>query len=284
MPLERNWLTIGAVGGTVAALGLLSKPTGQSHVPSLTATPATTNRFGLGLVATAQADVGVVETGSNTGPRVDQMLATYGARAVNWCAAAVGTWIRETAARMGVRSPIPGSASAKETMRQFQNELNPAVSWLPIEILRARPELVQAGMVPVWTRGAPGSWMGHIGVCVSPAANGAFQSVEGNAGTVGDRVVQASRQLGAESLLGMGIFHDRAIFGGMGVGYPNDPAGVPTFTSLQSASLIARADATQSRDVVAQADARLRTAETLRYAAIGLGALTLAYAAVKIAE
>jgi hypothetical protein len=181
--------------------------------------------FASALVDAASVDVGVLEGSS----RVTQMLANYGIhQPVNWCAVAVGSWIRDAANALGVPMPIPGSASAKSTMLQFQNANNPAVAWVPADLARQQPSYVQPGTVVIWQRGDAGSWLGHIGVVTSSASNGGFSTIEGNDAGTGDRVARGQRRLDAGSLLGFGVFTGKAPSGMLGA--TAIPPGADVFT------------------------------------------------------
>lgn len=190
LPAMKPWEIALAVAGGVAGVWLLADfVRGRSQ-----------GAFGRELVKQAALDLGITET---TDPeRVGQILSTYGLpSSSDWCAAAVGTWVRQAAGALGVAPPIAGSPGAKATMAQFQA----LGQWLTPAQIASDPTLVSPGMVPVWQRGAPGSWTGHIGV-VSSAAGTSFTSIEGNAGPVGGAVVESLHDVGSAALLGMGFF------------------------------------------------------------------------------
>lgn len=171
--------------------------------------PALSSSFGNKVVAGARHDLGTVEGSS----RVSQMLANFGIHfQVNWCAVAVGTWVKDAAARAGVAMPIAGSASAKSTMVEFQDTSNPRVGWVYANALQSNPSLVAPGMVVIWQRGPTASWLGHIGVVTANLGNGKFRSIEGNAGSGAGAVVESTHDLSASSLLGMGFFRDDAVY------------------------------------------------------------------------
>ncbi len=176
--------------------------------PALAAARAT--HFGAELAEAAARDLGVAETSPNSGPRIDEMLGNYSISHANWCAAAVGTWIRDAAKRRGVAPPITGSASSKITMAQFQDPSNLRVAWVGAAELRADPSLVAPGMVSVWTRGDPAGALGHIGVVAEVLGDGAYASIEGNSGPDSDRVQRNVRRIDDANLLGMGIVLDDA--------------------------------------------------------------------------
>jgi len=140
---------------------------------------------------------------ANTGGEIDRWLAEVGAGSPNnWCAAAVAHWLRLACARLDVKSPIAGSAGAKATMAQFQA----AARWVSAADVRAnRGHELKAGMVPVWHRGKPGAWTGHIGVLESVPSDGIhFVSIEGNSGPQTNEVARMTRRLDDPNLLGFG--------------------------------------------------------------------------------
>jgi hypothetical protein len=108
--------------------------------------------------------------------------------------------------------------------------------WLPIEALRADPSVIAAGMVPVWQRGAAGSWMGHIGVTEGPATGTTFPTIQGNAGPTGGAVVRYNSDLLNPNLLGMGYFVDSKLQRSPGLGYLNAPTGISYFTPSAGAT------------------------------------------------
>ncbi len=185
--------------------------------------------FASAVLERAQSDVGIVETSPNDSARIRRMLENVGVTIpANWCAAAVATWIHEAAASLGVPPPIAGSASVLATVQQFQDAKNDRVSWIDVAALRANPALVLPGMVVAWSRGGASSGLGHIGIVERGGSS--FATIEGNAGANADRVVRSVHDLTSDSLLGMGRFDDRAIFGDVaGVGYRNNPPGAALF-------------------------------------------------------
>jgi len=219
-----NLVVLGALAGLLVGAAALSRRAKASTVDT------SGSVFGAQLVEHARGDLGVVETTDNGGPRIDEMLANYGfaGQHVNWCAAATGTWVIETARAMGVASPIHGSASAKSTMEQMQDLGNPKVGWLDVAVLRANPDLITQGMLAVWTRGPTSSHLGHIGVVEGRSGPSTFMVIAGNAGANADRVLEYSSDLSDPNLLGMGYFNDAEILPTT-TGYLPDPAGVELF-------------------------------------------------------
>ena len=124
----------------------------------------------------------------------------------NWCAAALRSWMVRAAERLGIAMPIDGSAGAQATMAQFKA----AGLWITAATARAHPDLIVAGMVPVWDRASAAEpWAGHIGVTSGPVAvvGRVFPTVEGNSGPAADRVIAWSvRLLDDPKLFGFGRF------------------------------------------------------------------------------
>lgn len=145
-----------------------------------------TGPFGAAVLTEALKDqaagIGEAPGTNNAGPLLAPYFAEFGqSMPQNWCAMAVGTWIRRAAAARDVARPIEGSMGAKATMAQLQR----AGAWQSAAALRARPGQLVPGMVVVWDRSDPArpetSWWGHIGIVAEVEASGAFRSVEGNA-------------------------------------------------------------------------------------------------------
>ena len=156
-----------------------------------------------GSLATLQAArdalrAGVVETGPNTGPVVDEYLRAVGiAPPANWCAAAVSAWIRAGYKSLGRNPPVDGGAQAKGFITKFEK----LGRWIPKDKIRNE---VPPGSVIIWWRGDPASWTGHIGI-VEQFDGTTFQTIEGNSGPKGDRVARMVRKLNDEHLLGIGV-------------------------------------------------------------------------------
>ena len=150
--------------------------------------------------AQADLDAGVEETNPNDGPRIREYLANYNLPGgYDWCAAALGTWLREAAAATGLPAPIKGSPGALVTKGQFQK----AGLWIAKDTLTKHT--VQPGMVPIWTRGDPAKGQGHIGIIAAVhEVNGkpVFSSIEGNHES---KVALVLHTLDEDRLLGMGI-------------------------------------------------------------------------------
>ena len=202
--------TVYVLAGSATALSLVAL---WALWPSSLLVFPTTSRFGADVLAQAKKDLSV--TGSGSADRVAQMLATFGITTeANWCAAATGSWIRQAATADGVATPLPGSAGAQATMRQFQAGGTKA-GWIAAGDLRKVPGMISLGMVPVWTRGPAGSGQGHIGVVSQTDGRGGFSSIEGNAGSgSGGSVLEESHAVSSNALLGMGYFKDAGIFAG----------------------------------------------------------------------
>lgn len=156
-----------------------------------------------GALEAARVDLArpTVETGPNSGPRIDQMLAEVHMPPGNpWCAAALTAWMRAGAASARVPPPLAGGALARDWIPQFQA----LDRWHDVAELRAGRGL-RAGDVLVWRRGPSHTTMGHIGIAESVSPQGdTAHTLEGNSGPDGARVARMVRALGDPLLLGAG--------------------------------------------------------------------------------
>ena len=144
-------------------------------------------------------ELGVCETGTNTGPVVDEYLRAVGINPpANWCAAAVTAWIREGSKEIGADPPVKGGAQAKGFIPQFER----IGKWMARDGLKA--EAILPGSVVIWSRGDPKSWTGHIGIVEATRGNTLY-TIEGNSGPKGDRVSRMERKLDDPRLLGIGF-------------------------------------------------------------------------------
>ncbi len=65
------------------------------------------------VLAIARTHVGEKETGNNSGPFIDNYLASVGLNpGYPWCAAALFYWFREAAQQLGLENPFPKTASS----------------------------------------------------------------------------------------------------------------------------------------------------------------------------
>lgn len=125
------------------------------------------------LVAVVRAELGRGETdGNNNGPDVVRYRGGLDDRAP-WCAAFVSYAYLRAAKGLGVKLPPPlrRSHSAKR---------------LGGLVMQAGQKLdvPEPGCVVVWHRGAPGSALGHIGVCVEYCTRtDSLVTIEGNRGS-----------------------------------------------------------------------------------------------------
>lgn len=232
-PIERGWMKPAALAAVILGVGLLTAGIASKLLSSTPAAPPTiASQLGAAALQDAQSDVGVTETSTNSGPRVDQMLANVGVNVpANWCAAAVSTWIFEGASMLGVMRPIAGSASVVALMNQFQDASNPRVGFLHASYLRAHPEAVTPGMVMILNRGGTGSGLGHTGIVEKNLGGGKYATIEGNSGPNSDSVVRNQRDLSAEMFIGMGVLKDVVGYQ-LGVGYLPDPPDAAIFATV----------------------------------------------------
>lgn len=123
----------------------------------------------------------------------------------SWCAAAVSAWMREAGG-----GPIAGSAGARNIGNQFE-QIGRFVQKKNI-----KPKDLSPGNIPVWSRGATGSGLGHVGV-ISSSSGRNFKSIEGNTGAGiptknnpygTPRVMEKSHSIDEGNLIGIGILSD----------------------------------------------------------------------------
>jgi hypothetical protein len=159
------------------------------------------NRLLLAALTMAQLDLknGVKEAGYNMGPLIQKYFDEFKLQPPqNWCACACGYWFHLAARSLTVHPPIPFSPGAKSTMHQFEQ----AGRWIPAKDLI--PALLVPGLVPVWHRGPPDSWTGHIGIYESLSGPRGFFAIEGNSGPHANAVARVLHSLDDPALLGMG--------------------------------------------------------------------------------
>jgi hypothetical protein len=118
----------------------------------------------LSALTLAQTYLGVHETGSNTGPEVDEMLRAVGLAPGNpWCAAALFAWFSKAAGVIGQMNPCPRTGSSLRV-------------WTLAEPI-CRDSNPQPGYVYVLDH-AGGK--GHVGIVESVDANGLVTEISGN--------------------------------------------------------------------------------------------------------
>jgi hypothetical protein len=200
-----RWDILAVGSGAVLAHLALSGPIGwvvgaaAGYVFAYAADP-TRHHLAAALAQSARESVGLI-----TGSEAQKALIAHADPRENWCALAVMGWIRRATQRTGKNTTVVGSPGALATMVQFQEALKDGAHWIPANTLRAAPELVKPGMVPVWTRPTDPPGGGHIGIVTRGLDHkGTFQSVEGNAG--GNVISYHEHPLDAPNFLGMGQF------------------------------------------------------------------------------
>ncbi len=158
------------------------------------------------LAAEAQAMIGA-------GADSDAVTAVVGmppATRPNWCALFVEGLVHRTAKKLGVPSPIPGSAGALLTMEEFQKADPKVAGWIDIGRIRSGAESIRAGDVPIYRRDPPPGqeWHGegHIGIVPPDGAetkDGKYLRVDGNNGPV---IGKHEADVKASNFLGVGRF------------------------------------------------------------------------------
>ncbi len=131
----------------------------------------------------ARAEIGVREQpeGSNTGPEVNQFLASVGAAPGNaWCAAFVYWCLSKAAANVGERNPGIRTAGALDLWNQAGAK---GVKRVACAEAADRPALVEPGMVFVISTGGG---HGHVGF-VESVEGVVLTTIEGNTNDGGSR-------------------------------------------------------------------------------------------------
>lgn len=148
--------------------------------------------------------------GSNAGARIAEYFrparrrangGLIGISSGDWCAVAQSAAMAAVA-RAG--EPVPhGYRAAVWELREDANESG---AWVPVEDLRSARYQLQRGDLLVWSRGQPGSKLGHVSrVDVPPAGNGDVVTVGGNENNAWTR---RTRSLGEAELQGAIKYRD----------------------------------------------------------------------------
>jgi hypothetical protein len=138
----------------------------------------------------ASHDIGIRETGRNSGKRIKQYLATVGLKPGQpYCIAAVCTWIKEAAAAGGVKQELLFSPSC---LRFLDYAVKTHHAFLPSELT--------PGMLPCVFIIDHGKGKGHAGLVIGIDEEGkALDTIEANTNPLGSRegdgVYARTRQL-----------------------------------------------------------------------------------------
>ncbi|WP_205479519.1 CHAP domain-containing protein [Sphingomonas arenae] len=131
-------------------------------------------------VAITQLGVMEVPLGSNSGPMVDQYLASTGVPPGNfWCMAFVYWCFREAAAATGAANPFPKTAGCLDAWSRVRRSKPGKL--ISRAAALADPTLVRPGHVFILSHGGG---LGHAGF-VRQSFGGPFRTVEGNTNPTG---------------------------------------------------------------------------------------------------
>ena len=136
----------------------------------------------------AQSQIGVHEQplGSNTGPEVNQYLASVGLKPGNsWCAAFVYWCYQQAAQSLGMANPVIRTGGV---MDHWNRAFKPAVPHRLMAVdVRENPALVKPGMIGILLI-APLTQAGHTFIVESINPNsGELVTVEGNSNELASR-------------------------------------------------------------------------------------------------
>jgi lysozyme family protein len=164
--------------------GLLGQRTWQALFGPGTVTPdpapavPEAGSFSEVLLRVAAGELGVQEhpANSNSGPRVDEYLASLGLAPGNsWCAAFLYWCFEQAAKRLGLANPLPRAGRVTELWTKSQASL----TIIPTEQAAKDPRLVVPGCI--FCQGF-GDGRGHAGL-VTGLVNGRLTTIEGNTST-----------------------------------------------------------------------------------------------------
>jgi hypothetical protein len=142
--------------------------------------------------------IGIKETGPNSGPQVNKILASVGmgpGRDSHWCMAFVYYVFNELCKSIGKTNPLPKTAGVIDHWGKGDRNLK-----ISIEQARSNPSLVKPGSVFFMHREGNNSGKGHTGIVLgmNPSKK-EFVTVEGNQS---DTVKTVNRKLSQDSLIG----------------------------------------------------------------------------------
>ncbi|MBK9260216.1 MAG: hypothetical protein IPM54_10315 [Polyangiaceae bacterium] len=161
------------------------------------------------------AGVGEEPPGSNAGARIAQYFAPARRRATgqklgidrgDWCAVA------QSAALAAVARPDePVPHGYRAAVWELEDDARESKAWVPAADIRSGRYVLQPGDLVLWTRGQPGSRLGHVSrVQIPPDQNGNMMTVGGNEteGPERDKWLNRRRSITEDSFRGAIKYHD----------------------------------------------------------------------------
>lgn len=146
------------------------------------------SRFAMEVLRVARGEIGHGEADrNNEGPRLD--VYRRGGPKGAWCAAFVSWCLEQAAENLSLVCPVKRSHGAR---RLFKNCC--AVG----EVV----ELPMPGDIGLQSRGAAGSWTGHVYIVSRALSQGTFAAIEGNRGTYPSMVDEFKRAVGEPNHVG----------------------------------------------------------------------------------
>jgi Stage II sporulation protein len=161
------------------------------------------------------AGVGEEPPGSNAGSRIAQYFAPARRRATgqklgidrgDWCAVA------QSAALAAVARPDePLPHGYRAAVWELEEDARESQAWVPAADIRSGRYVLQPGDLVIWSRGQPGSRLGHVSrVQIPPDQNGDMMTVGGNEteGTERDKWLNRRRSIKEETFRGAIKYRD----------------------------------------------------------------------------
>ena len=139
--------------------------------------------------------------GSNTGPQVNQYLASVGLKpGLPWCAAFVYYVFDQLSRRLKVRNPLPKTGGVMQLWEKSSSDVK-----IPIDSAKANPSLIKPGQIFIMGRGK--ARFGHTGIVISvDPSRREIVTIEGNTNDQksgeGDRVGINRRKLDSVPFVG----------------------------------------------------------------------------------
>ena len=139
--------------------------------------------------------------GSNTGPMVNQYLASVGLKpGLPWCAAFVYYVFEQLSRRLNVSNPLPKTGGVMQLWEKSSQDVK-----IKIDAAKANPSLIKPGQIFIMGRG--NARFGHTGIVISvDPAKREIVTIEGNTNDQksgeGDRVGVNRRKLDSVPFVG----------------------------------------------------------------------------------